>query len=109
MPVVRRLTLSPEARETLGWLRNCGPKAYLRERAAALLKVADGLSAERVAARHLLRPRRPDTVRAWLDRWQAEGLAGLYIRRGRGRKPAFSPPVRRRRGRARRAARRGGP
>ncbi len=27
----------------------------------------------------------------WIDRYQSEGLAGLVVRKGRGRKPAFSP------------------
>jgi transposase len=47
-----------------------------------------------VARTGLLRPRQPDTVYAWLDRYRAEGIAGLTIRPGRGRKPAFSPSLR---------------
>ena len=64
---------------------------YLRERAAALLKVADGMPAARVARTGLLRPRKPDTVYAWIDRFIEAGSAGLQIQAGRGRKPAFSP------------------
>jgi hypothetical protein len=30
-----------------------------------------------VATRGLLKPRDPDTVYAWLDRYQSEGAAGL--------------------------------
>jgi transposase len=37
----------------------------------------------------LLRPHKPDTLYRWLDRYDAEGVAGLVIRAGRGRKPAF--------------------
>ena len=67
------------------------PRPYLRERAAAILKVAAGQSPRQVALHGLLRERDPDTVYAWLDRYLAEGLPGLHIRGGRGRKPAFSP------------------
>ena len=66
-------------------------KPYMRERAGALLKIADGAAAHAVARQGLLRPRESDTVYAWLARYRAEGLAGLLIRKGRGRKPAFFP------------------
>ncbi len=91
MSVARRVLLSAETRGELERLRDGGPRAYLRERAAAVLKVADGVPAAVVARERLLRPRRPDTVYAWLDRFEAGGVAGLAIRPGRGRKPAFSP------------------
>lgn len=92
---MRTVFLTPEQRQELLRLRDTGPKAYLRERAAALLKVADGMAAAAVARRGLLRRRQPDTVYLWLDRFQADGLPGLFIRPGRGRKPAFSPSHRR--------------
>lgn len=60
----------------------------------ALLKIAEGMPAARVARQGLLRPRDPDTVYTWLDRYQATGHAGLKVRTGRGRKPAFSPSTR---------------
>lgn len=72
-------------------LRDRAEKAYLRERAAALLKIAAGQSAHAVAQEGLLRPRQPDTVYEWLDRYEAEGVAGLTIRDGRGRKAAYEP------------------
>lgn len=82
-------------------LRDHAAKPYLRERAAALLKVAEGIPAARVAREGLLRPRKPDTVYAWLDRFIDQGVAGLLIRAGRGRKPAFSPLATERGGRPR--------
>ena len=85
------LVLSAGQRDELLRLRDYHPKPYLRERAAALLKLADGWSLALVAAQGLLRPRDPETVSAWLARYHAEGAAGLAIRKGRGRKPAFSP------------------
>jgi transposase len=86
-----RLLLSPAARDELVRLRDTAAKAYLRERAAALLKIADGIPAAQVARTGLLRPRQPDTVYRWVHRYQDEGIAGLDDRPGRGRKPAFSP------------------
>jgi transposase len=88
---MHRLALSPAQRHELVVLRDTAAKPYLRERAAALLKIADGMSAAAVARTGLLRPRQPDTVYRWLHRFREEGVAGLADRPGRGRKPAFSP------------------
>jgi hypothetical protein len=101
----RHLSLSATERCALAHLRDHAAKAYLRERAAALLKIADGTSAAAVARTGLLKPRHPDTVCAWVDRFLADGLAGLTIRPGRGRRPAFSPSARRPGRRPRRGAR----
>jgi transposase len=49
------------------------------------------MPARQVALSGLLKPRDPDTVYSWIRRYQAEGLDGLLIKPGRGRKPAFSP------------------
>jgi winged helix-turn helix protein len=89
----RTFRLSPDEQRALERLRDTAPKAYLRERAAAVLKVAAGIPAARVARDGLLRARDPDSVYAWLDRFAAAGPGGLTIRPGRGRKPAFSPPA----------------
>lgn len=91
MPKHRTLRLTDEEHATLTHLRDHAPQPYLRERASALLKIAAGIPPALVARTGLLRARDPDTVYAWLNRWQAEGLDGLPIRDGRGRKPAFSP------------------
>ena len=87
----RRWALTVYERAELMRLRDTAAKAYLRERAAALLKVADGQSVAAVARTGLLRPRQPETVAAWVDRFQRHGVAGLSIQPGRGRKPVFSP------------------
>jgi hypothetical protein len=87
----RQLMLSETERQELVKLRDHARLPYLRERAAALLKIADGMPAALVARYGLLRPRRPDTVYAWLDRYQATGCAGMTVYPGRGRKPAVSP------------------
>ncbi len=88
------LLLEPDQRQALELIRDTDPHPYLRERAAALLKIADTehpQSAHQVALRGLLKPRQPDTVYAWIKRFRTEGVAGLTIKPGRGRKPAFSP------------------
>jgi hypothetical protein len=90
---MRQVVLSPADRTALEQLRDHATQPYLRERAAALLKVADGSPAAVVAREGLLRRRQPMTLYHWLDRYAAAGIAGLYIRPGRGRKPAFSPCV----------------
>ena len=87
----RQHVLSETERQNLVHLRNHARQPYLRERSAALLKIADGMPAALVARQGLLRPRDPDTVYAWLDRYQAAGWEGLKVYPGRGRKPAFSP------------------
>lgn len=88
---MRQVVLTAEQRQELVRLRDTAPKAYLRERAAALLKVAAGVPAAQVARSGLLRVRKPATLYEWLDRFEQQGVAGLAFRKGRGRKPAFSP------------------
>jgi transposase len=73
----RTISLTEEQRQELLQLRDHDPRPYVRERAAAILKIADGQSPHHVATAGLLKPRDPDTVYAWLDRYEAEGAAGL--------------------------------
>ena len=87
--MLRMVILSDEERRQLERMVTSDPKPYRRERAAAILKVAAGEVAVRVARSGLLRPRDPDTVYGWLDRFERDGLAGLTIAPGRGRKPGF--------------------
>ena len=77
MSVCRSIGLSDEQREQLLDHRDHDHRPYVRERCAALLKIAAGLSPYAVARRGLLRPRDPDTLYAWLNRYQGEGLPGL--------------------------------
>jgi transposase len=85
------LTLTPAQRRELVRLRDRHPRAYVREQAAAILKVAAGASRRQVALRGLHKPRGPATVGAWVRRYLQQGAAGLLVRPGRGRRPAFSP------------------
>jgi len=91
MPKLITFCLTPEQEEQLEQIRDTHKDAYMRERAAAILKVSQGVSPRQVALTGLLKPRKPDTVRDWVNRYQAEGIAGLAVKPGRGRKPAYSP------------------
>ena len=73
----RTLDLTPEKRAELVRARDRDPRPYLREIAAALLKVAAGRSCRWVARHGLHKSRKPETVRRWLDRYLAGGLAAL--------------------------------
>lgn len=85
----RTLTLDHWQRLTLEQMRDHHPVPYLRERAAALLKIADGMSPHAIARHGLLKRRKADTVYAWLDAYQQYGLGGLYQKPRRRR--GFSP------------------
>jgi transposase len=91
MPKPLSLELTAEQRRELEYTRDHDKLSYVRERAGAILKVADGETGRQVALHGLLKERDPDSVYTWVHRYQTEGLAGLRIKPGRGRKPAFSP------------------
>ena len=73
----RTLALSEGERAELLHHRDHDPKPYVRERCAALLRIADGRAPYAVAHAGLLRDRDPDTVYAWLDYYRDEGLPGI--------------------------------
>jgi hypothetical protein len=87
LPIV--LHLDPVERSTLEEMRDRHPKPYLRERASAVLQVADGKSALQVAQNGLLRRRDPDTVYSWIHRYVLWGYTGLLQKPRRSR--SFSP------------------
>jgi hypothetical protein len=88
------LELTEEARAALVRARDRDPRPYYRERCAGLLKIAAGQSARQVALVGLGKPRKPDTVRAWLAAYRAGGLAAL-AQAPRGHR-GFSPSAGRR-------------
>lgn len=93
MPRVYQFVLEDWERMMLIEMRDHHPKAYLRERAAALLKVGDGEPINQVAQKGLLRQREWETVAGWVKGYEQKGLGGLYVQKGRGRKAAFPPSV----------------
>lgn len=91
MPKRIEVKLSPEQAVELEQVRNQHDKAYMRERAAAVLKVVGGQSLTEVAESALLKRHEPETIHTWIKAYQKWGLKGWAIKKGRGRKPAFSP------------------
>lgn len=73
----RRLTLAEDQWQKLQEHRDRDPRPYVRERCAAILKIAAGQSPHRVARQGLLKERDPDTIYRWLTAYQTAGLAGL--------------------------------
>ncbi len=73
----RSVTLTAAQRAELEQVRDRDRRAYLRECAAAILKIADGQSAHAVARAGLLKRRKPDTVYTWLNKFARQGIAGL--------------------------------
>jgi transposase len=76
--------MPPAEHEELVAHRDRDPRPYVRERGAALVKIAAGMSPHAVAQRGLLRPRDADTVYGWLAAYEAAGLAGVIARQHGG-------------------------
>ena len=91
MPKLITNCITQDQQDQLEQLRDTDKRPYMRERAAAMLKIAEGVSPRQVALNGLLKPRKPDTVYSWLHRYEKDGVAGLQIKSGRGRKPAYFP------------------
>ena len=84
MPPRRKLQLAEEQRKALEHHRDHDSRPYVRERCAALLKIADGTSAHWVAINGLLKSRKPDTIYQWMNIYENEGLKGIIDRRNGG-------------------------
>ena len=91
MPKLISICLTMEQQELLEQIRDTDKRPYMRERSAAMLKIAEGITPCQVALNGLLKSRKPDTVYDWVHRYQQEGVAGLPVKPGRGRKPAYFP------------------
>jgi transposase len=91
MPNPLTLDLKHEQIVELERVRDHDHRPYMRERAAAILKIAGGTSGRQIALHGLLKPRSPDSIYAWVRHYQEHGIQGLEIKPGRGRKPSFSP------------------
>ena len=78
------LTLSEAEQGALRDALHHHPSPQVRERCAAVLKVAEGHSPHWVARCGLLRPRDPDTIYQWLGWYQQDGLPGLLARQHGG-------------------------
>ena len=92
MPKIRRIRLRPGDRKELeSWVRARTTPQRRVERARIILGSADGLSAR--ALRREVGVSLP-TVKRWLDRYEADGLAGLEDRPRAGRpRTSITPEV----------------
>lgn len=91
MPKVYRLKLTEAQIQELRKAAKSHDKPYVRERSAGILKVSEGNSLRQVAYHQLLRRHAPETLKEWCQRYLEEGLDGLLVKSGRGRKPSFFP------------------
>jgi predicted ArsR family transcriptional regulator len=86
---LRAVHLAPETRATLAhWVRSPTRAAGQVRRAQIVLLAAEGQPVRRIAA--ALGVDR-NVVRTWLDRFRAQGLAGLADRPRPGRPRTFPP------------------
>ena len=79
MPIRRTLELTTSQRQDLQHYRDHDPRPYVRERCAALLKIADGQSPHAVARQGLFKPRDPDTVYDWLNWYERLGIRSVWL------------------------------
>jgi Winged helix-turn helix len=85
----RTIVLAPEQRAELEHLqRSPSVAAGLARRARIVLLAADQLRLQQIAVRVGVQRR---VVREWLDRFRAQGLAGLQDRPRSGRPRTFPP------------------
>ncbi|MEM8863499.1 MAG: hypothetical protein AAGD96_34760 [Chloroflexota bacterium] len=95
MPRRRFLELTEVQRQELINARDQHPKGHMREKAAILLKIADGMSPHAASQQGGHKPHHPDSIYKWMDWYESEGLNRLNVQKGRGRKAAFFPKVHR--------------
>lgn len=70
MAVRWTIELTDTEREQLEAVRRRDKRPYMREKAAAVLKVADGETALHVALHGLTRTRDPETIYGWLKEFR---------------------------------------
>jgi transposase len=78
------MEITGDQRRELEKAARCGKPPYIRRKALALANLADGRSVREVS--RVLRISRP-SLYLWQSRYLSEGLGGLTVRRGRGRRP----------------------
>ncbi len=87
MPAPLRVKLSRLEKETLGELQKANLVPYRTRNRAQMLKLnAQGRNVPEIAQ---IFNCNEHTVRATIQRWQENGLAGLWSARGRGAKPKW--------------------
>ncbi len=84
MARIRTLTITDEERKELEYYRDHDSRPYVRERCAAILKIAEGKAPYWVAQHGLLKVRLADTVYQWLKLDEAGGVQALLTRQQGG-------------------------
>ena len=79
MPPPLKIVLTEEQRDELEDVRDHHSKPYMRERAAAILKIADGASGFETARRLLNRPHWQDTIYEWCQRYRELGIQARFF------------------------------
>lgn len=87
MVIRRTLTITDEERKQLQDYRDHSGHPQVRERCAAMLKIAEGKSPFWLSQEGLLKHHSPNTIYGWLDLYQQEGLKGLVERLHGGSRP----------------------
>ena len=82
------MSLTAPQREELERFGRCGEPAYLRRKAWVLLNLDRGERVADVATQFRVSR---EALYQWQRRFRAQGIAGLRIRPGRGRKPQADP------------------
>lgn len=77
MAIRRTVSLKTREQRELEHYRDHDARPYVRERCSALLQIAAGATPHAVARQGVLKPRDPDTLYGWLQRYEEEGVAGL--------------------------------
>lgn len=88
MGKIREIWLTDEQCQALDSGLRSGKSHAFRQRCQLVLLKSEGRSSKEVAA---VVKMNPVTVNSWLDRYEAEGIAGLKTKPGRGRKPVPEP------------------
>lgn len=88
MGKIRTIELSVAQQQELEQGYRSGESHTFRQRCQLVLLKSEGRTSEQVGQ---LLKMHPVTVNNWLSRYQAEGIAGLATKPGRGRKPVFEP------------------
>lgn len=86
MGKIRTIDLNSAEREGLEQGYRTGKSHAFRQRCQLVLLKSEGRTSEQVGQ---LLKLNPVTVNNWLNRYEAEGIAGLETKPGRGRKPVF--------------------
>lgn len=87
---MRTIVLTSEEEQTLNEGFKHHPKFHVRKRFHTMLLSARGWKVKNIASLYKTRTR---TIYTWMDRWEKEGVCGLYIKAGRGLKPTLDQSV----------------